>query len=180
MSTGGVKTSGWPKGWKEWYAWSEDMVSGGLLFTGITMLFYGVIMRYVFNDPIAWVDEISKYLIIWGAYIGMAVALRDKHHIRVDMLYEAMPESAKRWTNLFADAVGLLFCTFLVYHGSELVLNKLETGQESMDVGVPLWIVYSIMPISGVLFGVRFIENVIHHIRDKQEEGGHDFDPTAL
>lgn len=168
------------KGFKYWYAWMEDMVSGGLLFIGLAMLFYGVIMRYVFNEPIAWVDEISKYFIIWGTYIGMAVALRDNHHIRVDMLYSVVPDKFKKMMNLFADALGILFCGLLLIYGSELVLNKLQSGQESMDVGVPLWIVYSIMPISGFLFGVRFVESLIKHISGKQDEGGHGHDITTV
>ncbi|HBV85409.1 MAG TPA: TRAP transporter small permease, partial [Desulfosporosinus sp.] len=43
----------------------EDIISGGLLAGGVAIIFYGVVMRYVFNDARSWVDEVSQYMIIW-------------------------------------------------------------------------------------------------------------------
>lgn len=154
----------------EAYAWFEDMISGTFLTIGIAMIFYGVITRYVFNSPSNWVDEISKYFIIWGALMGTAVAMRDHHHIRVDMLFNALPKGLQKPVKFFSNFVVLLFCLFLVFYGTELVLFKLKTGQNSMDVGVPMWIVYLIMPICGVMFGIRTLEQLYYIFKPEKEE----------
>ncbi|MFP3920039.1 TRAP transporter small permease subunit [Lysinibacillus telephonicus] len=40
----------------------------------------------------------------------------------------------------------------------------------SLDVGIPMWVVYLILPISGILFLLRFIERFVNILRRKGEE----------
>lgn len=121
------------------------------------MIFYGVIMRYIFNDARSWVDEISQYTIIWGTLIGTSVALRNDHHIKVDMLFNVLPKRLQRYVTLFAHMVGVIFSIFLGFYGYKLVSFTHNTGQVSTDVGIPLYIVYSILPLTGALLTFRFI-----------------------
>lgn len=152
--------------------WSllEDWLSGSLLVIGLTMIFYGVIMRYIFNNPITWVDEISKYFIIWGALIGASVALRDDHHIKVDLLFNLLPAEVKKVVSVFANLVGIVFAVFFTYFGTQLMLSKYQIGQRSMDVGVLLWVVYLIFPISGSMLTFRFIERLLLTFRNGRRE----------
>lgn len=144
------------KFWKT-FEFLEDIVSGGLLFIGVSVIFYGVFMRYVMNAPKSWVDEISQYLIIWGTLIGTSVALRNDHHIKVDMLFDRFPLKVQYYVTLFAHAVGLAFGSFVAYYGFTLVAFVHRSGQRSTDVGIPLYIVYSILPLMGLLLSLRFI-----------------------
>ena len=139
------------------YEFLEDIISGGLLSVGVTLIFYGVIMRYVFNDARSWVDEISQYLIIWGTLIGTSVALRNDHHIKVDMLFNVLPKKVQHIVTLFAHCVGVTFSLFIGYYGYQLVAFTHNTGQVSTDVGIPLYLVYSILPLTGALLAFRFI-----------------------
>lgn len=144
------------KFWKI-FEFFEDVISGGLLFSGVSVIFYGVFMRYVMNSPKSWVDEISQYLIIWGVLIGTSVALRNDHHIKVDMLFDRFPLKVQYYVTLFANTVGLAFSAFIVYYGYTLVAFVHRSGQRSTDVGIPLYIVYSILPLMGTLLSLRFI-----------------------
>lgn len=143
---------------KFWQAFEflEDIVSGGLLSLGVTLIFYGVIMRYVFNDARSWVDEVSQYMIIWGTLIGTSVALRNDHHIKVDMLFNSLPEKFQHYVTLFAHTVGITFSLFIGFYGYKLVAFTHKTGQVSTDVGIPLYLVYSILPLTGALLTLRF------------------------
>ncbi len=154
---------------KFWKAFNfvEDMTSGGLLFLGVTVIFYGVVMRYVFNDARSWVDEISQYMIIWGTLIGTSVALRNNHHIKVDMLFDSLPNKAKYFVTLFAHSVGLCFSVFLIYYGGGLVKFTYISGQLSTDVGIPLFKVYSILPLMGFLLTFRFLVKLYEAFKDK-------------
>jgi len=157
------------KFWKA-FAFVEDFASGGLLFAGVTVIFYGVIMRYVFNDARSWVDEVSQYMIIWGTLIGTSVALRNNHHIKVDMLFEKFPNKVKYFVTLFAHAVGVSFGVFLIYYGGGLVNFTYISGQVSTDVGIPLYKVYSILPLMGFLLTLRFLVKLYETIKDKGQE----------
>jgi len=157
------------KFWKT-FAFVEDVASGGLLFLGITIIFYGVIMRYIFNDARSWVDEVSQYMIIWGTLIGTSVALRNDHHIKVDMLFDRFPKRVKYFVTLFAHTVGVSFGLFLLYYGGGLVNFTHISGQLSTDVGIPLYQVYSILPLMGFLLTLRFLVKLYEAIKGKDQD----------
>lgn len=148
-----------------WYSRFEELSSGTLTVAGLAVILYGVFMRYVMNAPQAWVDEISKYLVIWGILMGGSLALRNGHHITVDLFYIKLPGSVQKLVNIFANTVGLLFCAFYFSYGLQLVLMRKETMQLSLDVGIPLWIVYMILPISAVMLTIRFAERLVKSIK---------------
>lgn len=55
---------------QRFYSSFEDAFAGLFFFTGVTLIFYGVISRYFFKSPVFWVDEISTYILVWGCILG--------------------------------------------------------------------------------------------------------------
>ncbi|UYZ12799.1 TRAP transporter small permease [Brevibacillus sp. WF146] len=151
--------------WRERYAAFEDFLAGSLIVIGVALIFYGVVCRYVFNSPKAWVDEISTYFVVWGTLIGSAVALREGHHIQVDVLYDRLPASLQKVCNVFANALGVLFCFCFIFFGGKLLALYMETQQQSTDVGIFLWIVYLVIPLSGLMLGYRFLDNLLASLK---------------
>lgn len=152
--------------------WSrfEEIFSSIFFLVGIFLILYGVFMRYVVNDPQAWVEEVARYTIIWGTFLGFGMALKHNQHIQVDILYDRLGERGKFVMNLVATTLSIAFCLFYTYYGLKLVMARYSSGMVSLDVGIPMWIVYLILPISGTLFLLRFIERLVNILRRKDEE----------
>ena len=144
-------------GWSRLYAAFEDLVSGACLALGLTLVLYGVIMRYIFSTPVYWVDEISTYLVVWGAILGWAVAERDRRHIRVTLLYDRLPPRARRAAAFAASAVSAGFCLMLAYMALVLERRYLTSGQLTLNTQSPLWIVYSSVPVAALMLGGRYV-----------------------
>ena len=144
----------------------EEWTSGLLLFTGLSLIMINVTLRYVWGMPHSLLDEFSVYFVVWGIFIGMSVALRTNHHIKVDMFYDMMPVWLKRYVSMFAHSLGLAFCVFFTYFGIVLVADYWQTGQGSTDSMFPLWIVNFVMPVSGVMFGARFLQKLLFMFKD--------------
>lgn len=164
---------------KRAYAAFEDYLSGSLLFIGLCMIMLNVVLRYFWGRPQSLLDEFSLYFIIWGLLLGFCVALRDNHHIRVDMLYNILPLRVKWLVSIFSNTLGLAFCIFYTYYGYKLVESYLNSGQRSADSQFPLWIVNLILPVSGLLFSIRFIDKLYQILKnggrkwmEEMEKGG--------
>jgi len=156
---------------KKIYTGFEDYFAGGMLFIGLSLVLLNVILRYFFGRPQSLLDEFSVYFIVWGTLAGIAVALRNDHHIKVDMVYSLLSLVWKRRVSIFANLVGLAFCIFYTYYGVLLEMNYLQTGMRSPDSRFPLWIVNLIIPLSGVMFGIRFIDKLVALLKN----GGKDW-----
>lgn len=150
---------------KKFYDAFEDYLAGGLLFTGLTLVMINVIMRYCFGKPQSLLDEFSVYFVIWGTILGFAVALRDNHHIKVDMLFNTFSPGVKLYVSYFANAVGLAFAIFFTFYSYQLVADYMASGQRSSDSQFPLWIVNAVLPLSGIMLGIRFLEKFYHLIK---------------
>ena len=68
------------------------------------LVFVNVITRYVFNFSIIWAEEFSQYLMIWIAYLGAGLALREGRHVAVEMLQDRCPRC------LGAGCAGCIWC----------------------------------------------------------------------
>ena len=51
------------------WGYLEEILAGIFFVAGVVLIFYGVIMRYIFNEPQAWVEELASYSIIWGTFL---------------------------------------------------------------------------------------------------------------
>lgn len=148
----------------------EDWTAGILVVAGLGVLFYGVVLRYVFEAPTTWQDEVARLLLVWGILIGASATLRENNHISMELVYQFFPNSMKKVVDIFGNLVILAFFIFITVSGFEIVMQKVQTGQESLN-GFPLWFVYSILPLMGVLMIIRTIERLIQAFKGQVESG---------
>lgn len=133
-------------------------VLGGIL-TGV-MTFavtYAVVLRYAFNQPIGWSEEISTYLMIWAAFLGAAYALKEDAHIGVDLLLSRLPERVKPFFHLFHCVIGVIFCSILFYKGVELVQFSIILNNRSIAIDFPLFIPQLAVPVGSAMLVLQFL-----------------------
>ncbi|HSB79785.1 MAG TPA: TRAP transporter small permease [Candidatus Methylomirabilis sp.] len=118
-----------------------------------TLVFVNVICRYVFNFSIIWVEEVSQYLMIWIAYLGAGLALREGRHVAIELLQDRLPIALGRKLRV---AVGGLVLAFL---GVVTVLGFQFTvfvwSQETPVLNIPLGIPSLAIPIGSLLFALH-------------------------
>lgn len=55
-----------------------------------------VAMRFLFNRPLAWSDELIVVLYILMVFWSAATLLKEKEHVMLDLVYEALPPRGQR------------------------------------------------------------------------------------
>lgn len=156
-----------------WRDLIEEALAGTFFLAGCALVVYGVTMRYVFHNPIFWVDEIFTYLLLWAIMIGWSLTEKKGRHIRIYLLYDYLPKHWQYRVSIFEKIISLVFCGFFIYASIVLFLKYLQTGQVSINAQISLWIVTLIMPLAGILFALRFLEDLISLIRKGQGEGNY-------
>ena len=61
-----------------------------LLGAVVATVLLQVTMRYVFNAPLAWSDELARYQLVWLTFLGAGLAYRLRMHIAVDAVSEML------------------------------------------------------------------------------------------
>lgn len=81
------------------------------------LLGLGVILRYVFNDPLTWSEEFVVTLFVWSVMIGVPSALRSRMHIRIDVLILRLAQPARATLGAIACGAALVIFLFAIYAG---------------------------------------------------------------
>ena len=58
------------------------------------MVFANVALRFLTDYSILWVEEVSRYTMVWLTFIGAGLVLRYGGHIGIDSLQQGMPRFA--------------------------------------------------------------------------------------
>ena len=72
-------------------------VVAGVMFVAVFLIFcFKIALRYLAHDSMAWADEVSIVLFVWIVFWANALILRERDHIRFDLVYVLLPPVGKR------------------------------------------------------------------------------------
>jgi TRAP-type C4-dicarboxylate transport system permease small subunit len=119
---------------------------GGSMVAVVTS---GVIARYVMRNPMVWTEEIARALMIWTAFLGISIAVRQRSHLGVTLLAERMPILLQRLVKLFTDGLIMWFLIVLTVYGFKMV----ETGKAQIETatGISMSYFFICVPLCGLL-----------------------------
>ena len=141
------------------------------------MVFANVALRFLTDQSILWVEEVSRYLMIWLTFLGAGLVLRYGGHIGIDTLQDAYPRQAPaiRWV-IFALLLG--FFAFMVWIGSRYAM--LTWGQTTPVLQIPVGIVYLAMPAGFALLIVHLLLMWRPWIEKREFIVDAEFDPESV
>jgi TRAP-type C4-dicarboxylate transport system permease small subunit len=129
-----------------------------------------VVMRFVFNKPLAWSDELILILYILMVFWGVALLLKEKDHVMLDLVYEALPLGGRRIFGLVGAALMAGLMLLLLPQAFDYV--KFMQREKTPVLDIPFSYVFApfvlFVAVTGVKYLVRFFQllgrNWRHHI----------------
>lgn len=120
---------------------------GTLIFAMMVVTFSQVVARYAFANSLSWSEEAGRYIFVWITFLGMAAAFQARAHIALDFLVNLLPVKPSRLLTVFNALLVAVVGAALVIGGSSLI--KFGLNQRSAALGIPMYVVYSVIPFSG-------------------------------
>lgn len=108
--------------------WGEKLqikLGALMLLTIIVSILFGVTMRFVFNAPQIWPEEISGLLFVWVCFLGAGVAVARKQHIVVEIWANKFNQ---KWQQSIIYLLILMFLAIMIIGGFGLLAR---TGSHS-------------------------------------------------
>ena len=164
--------------WERRFIAINGWIVVALLGITVVLVIVNVIARYVFSYSLTWVEEVSRYLMIWSAMLGCGLALRFGGHIAVESLAEAVPLAVAKCIRVAI--VGIMAATLivLVWLGIEYVDFAWE--QETPVLGLSYGRIYLAIPIGALLMLIHLAMVAKSWVATGAWERVEGFDPQAL
>jgi TRAP-type transport system small permease protein len=80
----------------------------------ITTVLVQVFYRYILSNPIMWIEELSRILLIWNIFLGSIVAHYNYEHPSIDYFISKIPSHLRKYFELFIHIIIyiVLMCLF--------------------------------------------------------------------
>ena len=99
-----------------------------------------VVLRYVFDRPTNWAHESMTLIFAMQYVLSGAYAHHTRSHVRVDVVYQALPARAKAALDVLTSVLFFLYVGILTYTGWEFFWGSWEMREVSFtDWGPPLY-----------------------------------------
>ena len=148
----------------------EDVI---MFFCIVAAFFCGlmqVILRYVFNTGFHWTEGILIVFAIWACMMAGSRAVRDGHHVRVEIVADALPPRWKRAATIVAELVAIAFTCVLCYAGFLYTRFVWSLDAVSAEARIPEWAIYGVVPFSMACFALRHGQRLWRAITSAESE----------
>lgn len=138
----------------------DAIITGVTLSICVVLVNANVLMRYFFNTPIHWAEEVVTSLFVWTVFIGSAYAYRKHSHLGVDILVNILPGKVKSVVKAVMSVVELLVLIMLTVISSQYVYHLIFSRSGKLKVvmtdllRIPKWWTGIAVPIG---FGLSVI-----------------------
>jgi len=130
-----------------------------------------IIFRYVISFPLAWTEEIARYLFVWMIYLGASLAFKRRRHLKVDAVLLLFGPTGKFVLQLVSNMLCVVFCLFVSYYGVIITYRmQFVLPQVSPTVQIPMALAYAAVPVGTILMLIRLTQDTVLIVRERRNK----------
>jgi TRAP-type C4-dicarboxylate transport system permease small subunit len=130
------------------------LINEALLVIALTLMFilvfFNVIGRYFFSFTYYWIDELSRYLMISLAFLGMGLAMRKGNHSSFTILQNALPDQLRKVMRALVLIIIFVAIGGFCYLGLRYALESMNNRTEALRWRTGYW--YMTIPLGSFMF----------------------------
>tara|TARA_B110000003_G_scaffold249453_1_gene261826 strand:- start:113 stop:613 length:501 start_codon:yes stop_codon:yes gene_type:complete len=125
-----------------------------------------VISRYVFNFGITWTEELAGFAMPWAIYMGAALGVRERFHIRILVGVRSLPMMIQYLIIFIGDFLWLAFNIFMIKYGIDYLKLMWEFPVISQTLSISNFWPETIIVIAYSLMLLRLVQIYVKWFRD--------------
>lgn len=138
--------------------WTGKISAWSLFAVGFFITFE-VVMRYVFNAPTVWVDEISRVMQVWVVYLAAAYVLKHREMVTIELILKQPNTLLRRLAETVAIVMLFIFAGVACYYGFQIWLKSTLAGHTTdtylappkMITHAPVWVGSALLLLQGAV-----------------------------
>ena len=136
-----------------------------VLQMGISV-FIQVVMRYLFQSAITWLDELVHIEVVFLTFFGASLCIKYGAHISVDALKKSVHREPYRSVmEVLNHLVMAVYVAIVVYFGMKLISAMTTYTHYTPTLRIPKHYLYFVVCVALALIGIRSILGVYRTLR---------------
>jgi TRAP-type C4-dicarboxylate transport system permease small subunit len=139
-------------------SWGAALLSGISTLVIAIFISADVLLRYFFNSPLLFVDEVASFLLVLVIFGGLGYTFLGGGHVRVDLITTHLRPALRAWLRAGGLVVGIAFILLVSWTTLQSALTAFRYGRVSTVMLYPLWAPMLLIPaglllMSAVMLG---------------------------
>lgn len=145
----------------------EEFVLSFSILSMAILLIVGVFMRTVMNSSLTFSEEVASALLVVVSFFGLGYCARKGRHITMSMVFDMVKNKHKKIFMIVISLCSALATAYIAFLAYRYVLSVQNLGRVTPALQIPMYIIYSVVPIGFVLATIEYISSFIFNIKDK-------------
>ncbi len=144
-----------------WLVLASGRISGYTILVMALLMTTDVILRFVFNAATKFATEISAYMLVASVSLGLAYTLRERTHIRIDLITSRLPKRLASWLQVVTSFLALIFTSTLLWltWGQFAISFTLQTTSTT-SIDMLIWPVQVLIPLGLLIISLLLTLNI--------------------
>ena len=140
-----------------------------MLVISVTLSFYQVLTRFVFNAPSTWTEVASRAAMIWCVFMAAAATFRGGYMMAVEAIYKVVPSRFALWLETAIVLCCLLVLGVLIHFG---ILMTGRVGNQTMSgMNIPMSYAYAAIPTGSAFAIVAVLARLFAQLSGREPVG---------
>jgi TRAP-type C4-dicarboxylate transport system permease small subunit len=140
---------------------------GALLGGVVCICFAQVIARYIFNSSFTWAEEISIVILLWAAWIGACLGVKDNLHLRVSLVEDRLTPRTRFFFRLAMNSLAVVFLAIIAF-SSRMTINAMANMTLGSLPSIPMNTMYWSVPVGCLLLIYYLVRSIVMGVQDFQ------------
>lgn len=128
---------------------------------------YQIVVRYFFGSPSTVSEELLTYSFTWMALLASAFVFGKRDHMRMGFVADKLTGTPRMILEIAIELLIIAFAAIVLVFGGISIMDLTMT-QVTASLGIQMGIVYTVVPLTGVLIVVYGVMNVIDLVRGEE------------
>jgi TRAP-type C4-dicarboxylate transport system permease small subunit len=130
---------------------------------------YQIVTRFVFRSPSTVSEELLTYSFTWMALLATAYVFGKRDHMRMGFMADKLGKTGQKILSIISEILIMVLAGSVMIYGGITIMDLTMT-QSTASLGVSMGVIYTIVPLSGVLIVIYSIMNIIDLVTGYEKE----------
>ena len=126
----------------------------------VSTVFMEVVRRSLLSYSSIWAEEIARYAFIYIAWIGASSAIKERAHIRIDVILNLLSQRMKSIVYIFGDIMTLILAVLAIWMSMESVLNSIHFGSVTHGLRISQAWFLAAVPLGFLMMTFRLLQSI--------------------
>jgi len=126
----------------------------------VSTIFVEVVRRSLLSYSSIWAEEVARYAFIYIAWIGASSAIKERAHIRIDVILNLLSQRMKSIVFIFGDIITLILAVLAIWMSMESVLNSIHFGSVTHGLRISQAWFLAAVPLGFLMMIFRLLQSI--------------------